>query len=317
MIRIAATGYALASQAGTVQNWCAGQGWAEPREAALLASGAAHYHHTAAGETLTDIAQAGLRALLDRAQIEPSAIDLLVVYHTSSCNTLPAPFTLAGELRRRAGLRRAQHFSVFQQHCVSWVHGLSVMQALFDRRPALQHAVLLGADTIMNESLRAIGTNGIQTDGSSAMLITRNSGAPVLGWATTNDASGGIGTGILDDGTYVNDDTYLWSLVSTMRRVMKAAGTRPADITRVLPHNVNLPAWQTAMNAAGLPAERLFAGNFARVGHAFGSDAAINMQDSGALHAPGRALLMSAGLGGCFGGCIIETGVNQRGGAAS
>jgi 3-oxoacyl-[acyl-carrier-protein] synthase-3 len=308
MIRIAATGYALASQASTVQRWCDGQGWAEARTAALRASGAAHYHHADAGETLTDIALAGLHALLDRAQIAPAAIDLLIVTHTSACNTLPAPFTLAGELRRRAGLRNAQHFSVFQQHCVSWVHGLSVMQALFARRPSLQYAVLLAADSIMNESLRAIGTNGIQTDASSAMLITRDRGAPVLGWATYNDARGGIGTGILDDGSYANDDTYLWSLVSTMRRVMKAAGTRPADVTRVLPHNVNLPAWQTAMTAAGIPAERLFTGNFARVGHAFGSDATINVQDSAALHEPGRALLISAGLGGCVGGCVIQTG---------
>jgi 3-oxoacyl-[acyl-carrier-protein] synthase-3 len=308
VIRIAATGYALGSQRSTVQSWCDTQGWATPRTTALLASGAAHYHHAGEHETLTDIAQAGLCALLERADIAPADIDLLVVFHTSACNTLPAPFTLAGELRRRAGLRHAQHFSVFQQHCVSWVHGLSVIHSLFTRRPCLQHAVLLGADTIMNESLRAIGTNAIQTDGSSAMLITRGRGAPVLDWASYNDARGGIGSGILDDGTYVNDDTYLWSLVSTMRRVMKAAGTKPADITRVLPHNVNLPAWQTAMRAAGLPAERLFTGNFARVGHAFGSDAAINVQDCGALREAGRALLISAGLGGCAGGCVIETG---------
>jgi 3-oxoacyl-[acyl-carrier-protein] synthase-3 len=308
MIRIAATGYALASQGSTVQRWCDRQGWAAPRAAALHASGAAHYHHADAGETLTDIALAGLHALLDRAQIAPAAIDLLIVTHTSACNTLPTPFTLAGEIRRRAGLRNAQHFSVFQQHCVSWVHGLSVMQALFARRPSLNHAVLLSADSIMNESLRAIGTNGIQTDASSAMLITRDRGAHVLGWATYNDARGGIGTGILDDGSYANDDTYLWSLVSTMRRVMKAAGTRPADVTRVLPHNVNLPAWQTAMTAAGIPAGRLFTENFARVGHAFGSDATINLQDSSALHEPGRALLISAGLGGCAGGCVIRTG---------
>jgi 3-oxoacyl-[acyl-carrier-protein] synthase-3 len=313
MIRIAGTGYALASQGSTVQRWAESQSWVEPQVAALLASGAAHYHHAGAGETLPDIAEAGLRALLARQEIAPDAIDLLVVYHTSVCNTLPAPFTLAGELRRRVGLRNAQHFSVFQQHCVSWVHGLSVMQALFARRPTLRYAVLLGADSILDEGLRAIGTNGIQTDASAAMLITRDSagagrGAPLLGLATYNDARGGVGTGILNNDRYVNDDTYLWSLISTMRRVMKAAGTKPADITRVLPHNVNLPAWRTAMTAIGIPADRLFTGNFARVGHAFGSDATINLQDSSALAEPGRALLVSSGLGGCFGGCIIQTG---------
>jgi 3-oxoacyl-[acyl-carrier-protein] synthase-3 len=316
MIRVAGTGYALASQGSTVQRWCEGQRWGEPQLSALLASGAAHYHHAGAGETLTDIAEAGLRALLHREAVTPESIDLLVVYHTSTCNTLPAPFTLAGELRRRAGLCRAQHFSVFQQHCVSWVHGLTVMQALFARRPSLRHAILLGADSIIDEGLRAIGTNGIQTDASAAMLITRDRGAPLLGLATYNDARGGVGTGIVNSGAYVNDDTYLWSLVSTMRRVMKSAGTRPADITSVLPHNVNLPAWRTAMTAVGIPEHRLFTENFGRVGHAFGSDATINLQDSAALAAPGRALLVSSGLGGCFGGCIIETGVIETGSAA-
>ncbi len=307
MIHVAGTGYALASRRNDVQHWCETQRWVEPQVTALLASGAAQYHHAAQGESLSDIAEAGLRQLLERQAIPPDAIDLLVVYHTSTCNTLPAPFTLAGELRRRVGLRRAQHFSVYQQHCVSWVHGLSVMQALFARRPNLRNAVLLGADSILDEGLRAIGTNGIQTDGSSAMLITRERGAPLLGLATYNDARGGVGTGIMNE-TYVNDDTYLWSLVSTMRRVLKAARVKPAEVTHVLPHNVNLPAWRTAMTAIGIPAERLFTDNFARVGHAFGSDATINLQDSAALHGTGRALLVSSGLGGCFGGCVIATG---------
>jgi 3-oxoacyl-[acyl-carrier-protein] synthase-3 len=307
MIRVAGTGYALASRPGTVKHWCEEQRWVEPQMAALLASGAEQYRHAAPGETLPDIAEAGLRQLLERQCLAPDAVDLLIVYHTSTCNTLPAPFSLAGELRRRVGLRNAQHFSVYQQHCVSWVHGLSVMRALFARRPNLQNAVLLGADSILDEGLRAIGTNGIQTDGSSAMLITRDHGAPVLGLATYNDARGGNGTGIMNE-TYVNDDTYLWSLVSTMRRVLKASGVKPAEVTHVLPHNVNLPAWRTAMTAIGIPGERLFTENFARIGHAFGSDATINLQDSAALHGTGRALLVSSGLGGCFGGCVLATG---------
>jgi hypothetical protein len=70
---------------------------------------------------------------------------------------------------------------------------------------------------------------------------------------------------------------------------------------------VNLPAWHEALDALRIPRERLFDRNFARVGHAFGSDAAINLADSGALSRPGHHLVLASGIGGTFGGFAVTT----------
>jgi 3-oxoacyl-[acyl-carrier-protein] synthase-3 len=145
----------------------------------------------------------------------------------------------------------------------------------------------------------------MQSDGASAMLLRRGAGSRLRGLHTYNHSR--PTQGILPDGRYEADPNYLWGLVSLVRNVSRAAGLKPSEFTSVLPHNVNLPAWHETLDALRIPRERLFDRNFARVGHAFGSDAAINLADSQALSRPGHHLVLASGIGGTFGGFAVTT----------
>lgn len=306
MIDVIHTAYALPENIGCAQAWAAAYGGGATRGEALRAHGCDAYRYLA-GEDVVGLGVRAIDQLIAESGLERTAVDALIVFQTSPCNALPMPFTLAGALREGAQLSRSWALSIGQQHCVSPVHALRVLVALFARHPDWRHAILVGVDTILREELRAIGIAGLHSDAASAMLIGRpGSGARLCAVETYNDPQ--ALAGIDDAGQYRESPNYLWALISVIRRILRSSGTPVDALASILPHNVNRPAWHQALAAIRLPSERLYDANFGRIGHAFGSDAAINLADSGALRRAGRHLVFASGIGGCFGGFLLETG---------
>lgn len=304
-VGVAHTAYALSSHLMNVQAWCEEQHWPVEQAAALRANGADQFYRVHGDQTQIDLGRHAVRKLLsERGDLSINDIDALVVCHTSPCNALPMPFTLAGELRHRLGMTRALAWSIAQQQCVSPIHALRVLRAMFAKHRHWRNALIVCVDSVLREDLRAIGTAGIHSDGASAMWVRRGAQAQLMGLQTFNDPV--TVHGILPDGRYEPNDNYLWTLISVIRRVIKDSGLKPTDVRTVLPHNVNLSAWRQAMDALRIPQERLFARNFSRIGHVFGSDAAVNLADAGVLNEPGHHIVFASGIGGCFGGFMLS-----------
>lgn len=304
-VGVAHTAYVLPAHQMNVEAWCDEQQWPADQAATLRANGADTFYRVQGDHTQIDLGLRAVRKLLNECPaLQADEVDALVVCHTSPCNALPMPFTLSGELRQRLGLKRALAWSVAQQQCVSPIHALRVLRALFARHTSWHNALIVCVDTVLREDLRAIGTAGIHSDGASAMWVRRGAPAQLTALQTYNDPV--AVHGILPDGRYEPNDNYLWTLISVIRRVIKDAGLKPSDVNTVLPHNVNLSAWRQAMDALKLPQERLFARNFGRIGHVFGSDAAANLADAAVLHTPGHHLVFASGIGGCFGGFMLS-----------
>ena len=304
MIDLVHSGYVLPDGVGTLAGWTGGDAATID---ALAANGCGNYRYVA-GERLVDLAARAVGRTLDEAGVARDAIDAMIICQTSPCSALPAPFSLAGAVRAAAGLDRAWAFAVTQQQCVSPIHAVRILAALFAKHGEWKHALVVTVDNIMREDLRALGTAGMHSDAASALLVgRRGTGAPIVAIETFNDARAVVG---IDSATgrFTDNDNYLWSLVSVMRRVAKTAATPLADCLTILPHNVNRPAWSKALGALRLDEARLFDTNFRRVGHACGSDAAINIADSAALARPGKHLAFASGIGGCFGAFIFNPG---------
>ncbi|MFP3561308.1 3-oxoacyl-[acyl-carrier-protein] synthase III C-terminal domain-containing protein, partial [Paraburkholderia sp. SIMBA_049] len=64
---------------------------------------------------------------------------------------------------------------------------------------------------------------------------------------------------------------------SLIRQTVQQARFTLDDIQRILPHHLDLPAWHRLLDSLQVPHDRLFAENFARVGHVTVSDAFINL----------------------------------------
>jgi 3-oxoacyl-[acyl-carrier-protein] synthase III len=316
MTTLAASAYVLGAERVALADWGPAHGLVPAQVALLQAHGVAHFHQAGPGAAvLRDMAADAIGSALEQARLAPGDIDALAIYQTVPCNTVAPPASLGAQLRERCGLDKALAFGVQQQMCVSPVVAMDVLRTLFRRRPHWRHALVVGADTILLSACRSLGGVGIHSDGAGALVLSREGGSRVRGLVTYNEPEGmqrlAHVPGLAEEGGqfdgYAESANYLWTLISVLRRILQQAGVQPAALASVLPNNVNLPAWQAAMKALRIPAERLFTSNIARTGHVFGSDIAANLSDSGALRTPGLHLVFASGVGGCFGGFILET----------
>jgi 3-oxoacyl-[acyl-carrier-protein] synthase-3 len=305
-VALSGVAYCLPGKVIDAHVWAARCGQPAERAAALLDNGA-RYFHDAAGESPADLATRAVRMLLASARTTPDSIDALVYTHTIQSSVIAPPAGTAHQIQSRAGLRGALAFSVSQQNCVSPFAAIRTVRALMAHRSSISQAIVVCADLIGPgcDHLRAIHNLALHSDGACAVLLERG--------GTRNRieslylyTDGRFFRGMDDDVQPVPDDRYYWSAFATMRTALGQAGARSDQIACVLPHHVNLPGWRRLMAMLGIAQDRLFAGNFARIGHVFGADPFINFHDRERKAAGERSLLFSSGLAGCFGAMVVR-----------
>ncbi|MFM0758313.1 3-oxoacyl-[acyl-carrier-protein] synthase III C-terminal domain-containing protein [Paraburkholderia strydomiana] len=253
--------------------------------------------HNADGQTAFGLAASAIQHLLDASGIAPGEVDCLVYVHTLQGSVLPPPQSLPGLLCDQFGFVDAEAFSFAQQHCASALGALRVIRAMFAARPRLKRVLLVGADVMPLASERLMKAEGILGDGAFAAFIERDAAVNRLRAISTH-ASGLGWRGVLDNtGSRLTMQNF-FTARRLITRTVQQAHFKMDDIQRILPHHLNLPAWRRLLDSLQVPQDRLFAENFARIGHVTVSDAFINLADCGGL-TPGRPFLLFArGVGG-------------------
>ena len=88
-----------------------------------------------------------------------------------------------------------------------------------------------------------------------------------------------------------------------------SAGWSPNDVTWVMPHNVSVRSWEILLGLTGIPRERLWSRNVARIGHTLAGDNFINLRDAmddGSVCPGDRLLLFSYGYGAHWTALAVE-----------
>jgi len=255
------------------------------------------YYRNANGQNALGLAASAIQRLLVVSGIAPGEVDCIVYVHTLQGSVAPPPMSLPGLLCERFGFANAEAFSFAQQHCASALGALRAIRAMFAARAHLKRVVLVGADAMPLESERLVQAEGILGDGAFAAIIERDATVNRLRAIATH-ASGLGWRGLLAH----NESRLAAQNFFTARRLITQtvheAHFTLADIQRILPHHLDLPAWHRLLDSLHVPQDRLFAENFARIAHVTVSDAFINLADCEAL-IPGRPFLLFArGVGG-------------------
>lgn len=102
---------------------------------------------------------------------------------------------------------------------------------------------------------------------------------------------------------------YSHNLTVAMARCVTKNSISFAEVKRVLPHNVNTSSWEKYCQIQGLPKEKIYLSNVARIGHCFGADVYLNMLSAvrdGAIQDGDFIMLVSAGLGATIAGVVCE-----------
>ena len=152
----------------------------------------------AEGELTSDLAAAAARVALERAELSPQQVDLVLVATSTPDLTFPATATA---VQRKLGIGRCMAFDL-QAVCAGFTYGLTTADALL-RTGAVKRALVIGAETftrILDWQDR--GTCVLFGDGAGAVLLTAEE------QPGTRDDRGILASYLSADGRH-QDDLYV------------------------------------------------------------------------------------------------------------
>ena len=301
---IEAMSYSFPGPRRCVADWIDEQGMPDGLAAGLARNGASHYH-SSEGLSTIDLAAAAVRQLFDEHPVEADSIDLVIFTHTLSSSVAPPPASVPEQIRRLFGLRRALAVSVAQQNCASYLASLKVVEHLFSLDPRLNRALIVSADKVVVEKQRNLSDYAMQSDGAAASLISRRTKrfliTPVVSHAEPQHYQGASRSPELMAKYSQGYALTAYRLLTKVRTAL-ANEDDATDDTLLIPSNLNRPAFEKVADLLAIPHHRLYTDNIATRGHAFCSDAIINLTDL--LRKPESLtrdiLVYASGNSGCF-----------------
>lgn len=278
--------------------------------------------HLAETETALEMALAAARDLLAETRTDPAEVGaVLYAGALASSSTLAGPSPdgaalhlpevadlfryPASRLQAELDLVHAAAIGIGQQACATVFSALRIGRAMLLAEPDLGAVLCVAADRFPPGASREMVYN-VVSDGASAALLRR--GCP----ANRILACGHVTKGACWDAGGMESEiiaAYFPTARSVIHATLDRAGLKPDDIAWIVPHNVSLRSWKILLGVLGLPRDRLFADNIARVGHTIASDNLLNLRDlldSGRLRKGDRLLLFTFGFGLNWSCMVVE-----------
>lgn len=263
-----------------------------------------HHFHQAGEESVEDMAVKALQTLCNKHSIDPDEVDLLVFVHSMQTSAPPAPASLPARLLSRFGLRKACCFAMAGQNCASLLVAIRVIRTLFVAEPRMGKVLLVSADRSCGEAYRHAGVFSFESDGASAMLLSRHSpGNRVLG--ILGHVDGRHHGGLRRPQALVRDYRALYGTLAhkLVARTAHAFAMELRDFRFLVPINIDRHILEQLCRSLGMPPSWAFTVNIAKHGHVMCSDVILNFLDllkHPALRPGDKLLFFMSGNNGAF-----------------
>lgn len=269
--------------------------------------GLSHVHWNP-GLALLDLLSTPAEALL-AAVPDKSSIRYLICTHTAP-DIAPANINVPHLLRRRLGLRQAEAFAVTQQNCASALAAIDVAAALLrDTGDPSLRALVVAGEKPASRSFSVIPNTTIMGEGSAACLVNIcGKGMRIRSYSVKID---GRHAEIYQSTPQAMADffrNYAPTLAGTVRDALASAGLGLADVSMIVPHNVNQSSWRRVSAELGVPSEQVYLDNVPRYGHCLAADPLLNLASlraEGKLADGGVCVLASVGLGATYAAMVL------------
>jgi 3-oxoacyl-[acyl-carrier-protein] synthase III len=275
----------------------------------------------ACDESAVQLATQAVRNLQERSGFDLDQVDVLLyagALATSSVvmdddadawNALADPTPLfrfpATCLQSELGIPRASVIGVAQLACNTFQATLRVARGLLMAEPSLNHVLCVAADRFPRGAKREIVYN-LMSDGACAAVVSRDhSGNRILSTAQ-------ITRGVYWDSSISHDHliaAYFPLARSAILEAVASAGLTIGEIDLLIPHNLNVKSWEILAQVIGMPLERIYTANIARIGHVVASDNVINYIDAfdeGRIERGQKIALFVMGFGAHWSCTVIE-----------
>ena len=221
-------------------------------------------------ESTCDLAERATRRALESAQIDPSALDLIVVGTTTPDRIYPST---ACRLQARLGAGGCTAFDV-QAVCTGFIYALGIAEKFF-RAGSIRHALVVGADThsrLLDWSDRT--TCVLFGDGAGAVVLEASESPGVMSTHLHADGSyepllyveGGTPRGagrIADGGAYtkMQGNEVFKVAVRTLHRIvdetLAANGMEKSDVDWLIPHQANIRIIEATARKLRMPMDKV------------------------------------------------------------
>jgi 3-oxoacyl-[acyl-carrier-protein] synthase-3 len=275
--------------------------------------------HVAEEETPYSLALAAATAMLDEQCVAPESVDLLLYCGTPSV-AFAAGGATADAARRIAttcrfqypatrlqydlGLERASTIALDQLACTSLFAAVRLARAVIGAGEARR--VLCVAAEFFPECAGREAIFNCTADAGCAVLVEDS------GERNRIVASADVTKGYYWDADALRNEivaSYFPTAKHVIGETLRRADWTPDDVSWVIPHNVSLRSWEILLGLTGIPRERLWSRNIARVGHTLAGDNFINLRDAvdeGTVRRGDRLLLFSYGYGAHWTALAVE-----------
>jgi 3-oxoacyl-[acyl-carrier-protein] synthase III len=275
--------------------------------------------YVADAETPYSLALKAAEALMKEQSVAPASVDLLLYCgtptvafadggsalessaHIASTRRFQYPAT---RLQYDLGLERASTMALDQLACTSLFAAVRLARTLCAAGEA--ERVLCVSSEFFPAGAGREAIFNCTSDAACALLVD-----------ATGERNRILSSVQVTKGYYWDCDSMRNEIVAsyfpTARHVideaLRRAGWDAADVSAVLPHNVSARSWDILLGLVGIPRERLWDRNIARVGHTLAGDNFINLRDAlddRSVKPGDRLLLFSYGYGAHWTALALE-----------
>ena len=215
------------------------------------------------------------------------------------------------EVRRTLGLEHSVGLAVTQHACASGLLAVDLAGRLLAAqgdRDAL--ALVLTGEKAYPHVNQQMPVPTVMGESAAACLIGGgDAGDRLLSYVWHTDGAYRASTEMSAELRQQFQRDYPDTLAGVILAAVRKAGLELADLSMILPHNVNRVSWVRVARLIGYPVERIYLANVPLTGHSFCADPFVNYacaleQDQ---LAPGdHYLMVSVGLGAVFAAMVFR-----------
>jgi 3-oxoacyl-[acyl-carrier-protein] synthase III len=224
---------------------------------------------------------------------------------------VPYPMNPLHDLCAALHLGHAIAFTVTHHACASGLLAVDVAGRLLaaDGEPGALALVLAGEKTFTREA-ELVPDTSVFGEGAAACLVSADGEHDRL-LSYVSRVRGDFDGRLMADAELLArfQKAYPEALAEVILAAVDRAGLRLAELSLILPHNVNAVSWRGICRRIGFPVDRVVLDNVPLTGHNFAADPFINYRtatERGLLRDGDAYLVAAAGLGAIFSAMVFR-----------
>lgn len=223
---------------------------------------------------------------------EPGEIDLVILAQEEDQRQ---HLNLGQYIQHEFELNNAYVLNIDGNHCANIDHALTLASQIAHNNERINNILILGNVKVDKPVNRLVGTYGVLSDGSAAMLLRKDARGPAL------KSSRAISAGRFHEVNLNRDDSLILCkyYVKTLKELLERSNVGPDAVTHIITQNANPLLINQCLQMAGLDIEKIFSANQTKYAHLDCLDFPVNLKDlmSEIETTKNKGLILSFGTG--------------------